>query len=140
MLAKVIASCLYLASQTYQVPPEVMIGIMTVEGGRVGQAVANTNGSYDLGPMQINTIWIPELAKYWKVSEGTAAKWVRDDPCTNLNVSAWILRQHINETGSLSTAIAYYHSRTPHRGKSYKQKVVAALRKKGLLRLKDEKE
>jgi hypothetical protein len=52
----------------------------------------NDNGSYDLGPMQINTIWLPELAQSWGVSESTAYKWVRDDPCTNMGVAAWILR------------------------------------------------
>ena len=91
------------------------------------------NGSYDLGPMQINTIWIPELAKYWNVDQATAIRWVKDDPCTNINVSAWILRQHINETGSLSQAIAHYHSRTPYYGRRYKKKVVEALQKKGLI-------
>ena len=58
----VLAACLMLASQTYSVPPAVLVGIYKVEGGKVGQEVRNTNGSYDLGPMQINTLWIPELA------------------------------------------------------------------------------
>lgn len=133
MIAQVLASCLFIASQTYQVPPAILMGIQTVEGGQVGQAVKNKNGSYDLGPMQINTIWIPELAKYWNVDQATAIRWVKDDPCTNINVSAWILRQHINETGSLSQAIAHYHSRTPYYGRRYKKKVVEALQKKGLI-------
>lgn len=111
-----------------------MVGIMQVEGGRVGQQVLNTNGSYDLGPMQINTIWVPRLAKYWGVEEGTAKRWIRDDPCTNMGVSAWILRRHLNETGSLSKAIAYYHSRTPTLGYAYKNRVVTAMRKNGLIR------
>jgi soluble lytic murein transglycosylase-like protein len=133
MIAQVLASCLFIASQTYQVPPAILMGIHTVEGGKVGQAVKNKNGSYDLGPMQINTIWIPELAKYWNVDQATAIRWVKDDACTNVNVSAWILRQHINETGSLSQAIAHYHSRTPYYGRRYKKKVVEALQKKGLI-------
>lgn len=133
MIAQLIASCLFLAAQTYQVPPAVMLGILSVEGGKVGQAVRNTNGTYDLGPMQINTIWMPELAQHWGVSEAQAAQWVRDDACTNMNVSAWILRQHINETKSLSQAISYYHSRTPHLGQRYKGKVIKAMQSKGLL-------
>lgn len=124
-----------LAAQTYSVPPAVMVGIHQVEGGKVGQAVGpNDNGSYDLGPMQINTIWIPTLAEKWGVSEDTALRWVRDDPCTNMGVSAWILRTHLNEAGSLSRAIAHYHSRTPKFGHPYKGRVVKAMRSKGLLR------
>lgn len=133
-MSKVLAACLMLAAQTYEVPPAVMLGILQVEGGRVGQEVRNKNGTSDLGPMQINTLWMPELAQKWGVSEDTAQRWVRDDPCTNMGVSAWILRNHMNETGSLSKAISYYHSRTPTYGSAYKKKVVAAMRRYGLLR------
>ncbi len=134
-MSKILAACLMLAAQTYSVPPAVMVGIHQVEGGKPGQAVGpNDNGSYDLGPMQINTLWIPELADKWGVSEDTAYRWVKDDPCTNMGVSAWILRTHMNETGSLAKAIAHYHSRTPKFGHPYKGKVVSAMRAKGLLR------
>lgn len=134
MMTKVVAACLMLAAQTYSVPPAVLVGIHQVEGGKPGQAVGpNNNGSYDLGPMQINTIWIPQLADKWGVSNNTALKWVKDDPCTNMGVAAWILRNHIDETGSLSQAIAHYHSRTPRFGSVYKGKVITAMRSKGLL-------
>lgn len=131
---KILAACLMLASQTYSVPPAVLVGIYQVEGGKVGQAVANTNGTYDLGPMQINTVWIPDLADRWGVTERTAVKWVKDDPCTNMGVSAWILKSHLDETGSLAQAIANYHSRTPTHGNPYKSKVVSAMRAKGLIK------
>ena len=134
-MTKILAACLMLAAQTYSVPPAVLVGIHQVEGGKVGQAVGpNDNGSYDLGPMQINTLWIPELAEKWGVEQETAYRWVKDDPCTNMGVSAWILRTHLNETGSLAQSIAHYHSRTPKFGGPYKGKVVSAMRAKGLLR------
>lgn len=124
-----------LAAQTYSVPPAVLLGIYQVEGGKVGQeAGPNNNGSYDLGPMQINTVWLPDLANRWGVSVHTARRWVRDDPCTNVGVAAWILRRHLNETGNLSRAIAHYHSKTPYYGTRYKRKVIGAMQKKGLIR------
>ncbi len=132
--AKVLAACLMLASQTYSVPPAVLVGIYKAEGGQVGQEVSNTNGSYDLGPMQINTVWLPELAEIWGVNESTARKWVRDDACTNVGVAAWILRGHIDETDSLTQAIAHYHSRTPRHGTRYKKRVVELMDQNGLLR------
>lgn len=132
--SKVLAACLMLASQTYSVPPAVLVGIYKAEGGKVGQEVRNTNGSHDLGPMQINTIWMPDLAKRWGVSESTARKWVRDDACTNVGVAAWILKGHLDETGSLSKAIAHYHSRTPHFGKRYKSRVIDIMKDNGLIR------
>lgn len=123
-----------LASQTYSVPPAVLVGIYKAEGGKVGQQVSNTNGSYDLGPMQINTIWVPELAKKWGVKEEVAKKWVRDDACTNVGVAAWILKGHLDETGNLSQAIAHYHSRTPKHGTRYKKRVIDILHDNGLVK------
>jgi hypothetical protein len=134
LMAQALAACLMLASHNYQVPAAVLVGIYKVEGGQIGQQVANTNGSYDLGPMQINTIWMPELARYWGVPQSTAKRLVRDDACTNMGVAAWILRQHLQETGSLAQAIANYHSRTPFRGHSYRKKVIMAMQRNGLLK------
>lgn len=132
--SKVLAACLMLASQTYSVPPAVLVGIYKAEGGKVGQEVRNNNGTYDLGPMQINTVWLPELSKKWGVSESTARKWVRDDACTNVSVSAWILKNHLNETKSLTQAIAHYHSRTPVHGTRYKRRVIDILKDNGLVK------
>jgi hypothetical protein len=132
--AKVLAACLMLASQTYSVPPAVLVGIYKAEGGAIGQEVANKNGSYDLGPMQINTVWLPDLAQKWGVQPATARAWVRDDACTNVGVAAWILRTHLDETGSLSQAIGNYHSRTPVYGTKYKSRVIDIMRNDGLIK------
>ena len=69
MTASILATCIFLASQQYHVPPAILIGILKVEGGTVGQEVGpNTNGTYDLGPMQINTVWLEELSKKYNIS------------------------------------------------------------------------
>ncbi len=131
---KILAACMMLASQTYDVPPALLVGIYQAEGGKVGQQVENTNGSFDLGPMQINTIWLPELSKKWGVSEDSAHKMVRDDACTNVNVAAWILRGHLNETKNLAQALQHYHSRTPKHGTKYKKRVISLMKQNGLLK------
>ncbi|MDB2682784.1 lytic transglycosylase domain-containing protein [Alphaproteobacteria bacterium] len=131
---KILAACMILASQTYSVPPAVLVGIYKAEGGKIGQEVANTNGSHDLGPMQINTLWMPELASKWGVSTDTARKWVRDDACTNVGVAAWIFKNHMDETQNLSQAIAHYHSRTPEHGTRYKKRVISILHENGLIK------
>jgi len=133
-MGKIFATCLLLSSQMYSVPPAVLAGINHVEGGQVGQeAGPNVNGTYDLGPMQINTAWLPELASHWGVSPSTARRWVRDDACTNVGVAAWILRTSLDETGDLATAIAYYHSHTPSYGQDYERKVVGSMNRYGLI-------
>ncbi len=131
---KILAACIMMAAQTHDVPPALLVGIYKAEGGKVGQEVKNTNGSYDLGPMQINTIWMPELAKHWGVSKEAARKMVRDDPCTNVDVAAWILRRHLTKTRNLSKALEYYHSKTPKFGKKYKKRVINLMKKNGLLK------
>ena len=131
--AQALATCIFTAAQTYTVPPSVILGILNVEGGRTGQAVRNENNTYNLGPMQINTIWIPELSRYWRVSESTALKMVRDNPCVNVGVGAWILRTKMNETGSLYSGIGSYHSAAQNLAQQYndpqyREKVLAAMR------------
>ncbi|MDP9195821.1 MAG: lytic transglycosylase domain-containing protein [Pseudomonadota bacterium] len=128
-----LAACLVIASHTYSVPVPVMLGILQVEGGRVGLEMRNRNGTHDLGPMQINTIWMPELARHWKTDVRTVRRWVRDDGCTNIHVGAWILRRKIHEAGNLSGGIARYHSGTPHLGRKYLGKVTRAMQRLGLL-------
>lgn len=132
--AQALAVCIFAAAQTYAVPPSVLLGILHVEGGKAGQAVSNTNGTFDLGPMQINTIWIPELSRYWGVPKETALRMVRDDACVNIGVGAWILRSKMNETGSLYKGIAWYHSATPKYGHKYRDKVMSAMQKYRLVR------
>ena len=129
-----LAVSIFTAAQTYSVPPSVILGILHVEGGRVGMASKNTNGTADLGPMQINTIWMPELARHWGVSRDAAHKLVRDDACVNIGVGTWILRKKINQTGSLYQGIAYYHSATPHLGTRYRAKVMNAMQRYRLVR------
>jgi len=136
--AQALAVCIFTAAQTYVVPPSVLLGILNVEGGRIGQAVHNTNNTYDLGPMQINTIWIPQLARYWGVSQHVAMHEVRDDACINIGVGAWILRKKMNETGNLYSGIANYHSATPWLGHNYQRKVLNAMERYRLVRRPDD--
>lgn len=133
LLNHVFAACLMVAAQNYAIPPQILIGILHVEGGKVGQQVRNTNGTYDLGPMQINTLWTKELAREWGVTRQQAHVMVRDDACTNVNVAAWIFRRNWNEAKSLPKAIEWYNSRTPHIGRQYRYKVIAAMKRHGLV-------
>jgi hypothetical protein len=135
LTAQAFATCVLMAANTYHVPAAVMIGIMNVEGGRIGQeAGPNVNGTYDLGPMQVNTRWLPMLQQTWHVSASTARSWVRDNGCVNVHVAAWILRQKMDDTGSLWGGIAAYHSATPSVGAPYANKVIAVMDRKGLVR------
>jgi len=74
------------------------------------------------------------LQRRWRVDANTAKAWVRDDGCVNVHVAAWILRQKLDEAGSIWGGIAAYHSATPKFGTPYANKVIAVMDRKGLVK------
>jgi soluble lytic murein transglycosylase-like protein len=110
--------CFHEAGKMYQVPPMLLQAIAWVESRYDRNAENhNTNGSVDMGVMQINSLWLAPLSEY-----GVETKHLYN-PCYNISVAAWILRKQINEVGYNWQAVAHYHSRTPERGDRYARKV-----------------
>lgn len=124
----VLAACMMVAAELNGVPTAATLAILEVEGGRPGQEVLNTNGTKDLGPMQVNTIWVPHFAAEWGVDRATAHRRIRDDACVNVMVASRILRIKIDEAGgNVLLGMAHYNSRNPQHGVPYLQKVLRAL-------------
>ena len=88
----VVAECVSTASRTYAVPELVIRTILKVEGGKVGTMSRNTNGSYDLGPMQINTINLSLINKEYPF---LTWKHITYNPCINIMVGTWFLSSKI---------------------------------------------
>lgn len=89
--------------------------LRTIEGGRTGTQSRNENGTYDLGPMQVNTRWLKQVARF-----GVTADALRDHACVNAVVAAWIYKQEIALVeGNVALAIANYHSKTPRHQARY---------------------
>jgi len=86
--------CAANAAHYYQVPELLLHAILQKENGRVGQAVRNRNGTYDLGPAQINTVWLEHFARY-----GVTSEHLKNDRCTNLYAAAYVLRTNVNRFG-----------------------------------------
>lgn len=118
--------CVEQVAEVYQLPVEVLQAIHKVEGGRPGTVAGpNRNGTYDLGPMQINTIWLPALKPH-----GIERNDLLNDACTNIAVGAWIYRQALNRHGNYETAAAAYNAGfNLHAGRPYARKVMRALRR-----------
>jgi len=125
VLAPLTAACLAAAAHAYHLPEVYLYSIMRTEGGKVGQAVLNTNGTYDLGPFQINSSWGPAIGRYWHVSVPTALQHVRDNGCANALIASAILKKMLIETkGDFPKAIGYYHSHTPALAVQYRDMVL----------------
>ena len=116
-----------LVSAFYHLPPHVLPSIQMVEGGRLGLAAANSDGSADLGVMQINTLWIAPLARYTRQPETAVRLRLLHDPCFNIAAAGAIMRIYLNdEGGDLMRAIGNYHSHKPGRNQRYQLKVLEA--------------
>lgn len=109
-----VVACILAAGAAYRLPPTVLLILLRVEGGRLGQVSRNTNGTADIGPMQVNETWLPRLAAHWRATRPAAYAALRDDFCANLEGGAWILRQAIDEArGDLWEGVGLYHSHDP---------------------------
>jgi hypothetical protein len=124
-LSPVTHECIAEAASQNSLPPSIVYSLLAVEGGRVGQAVRNTNGTYDMGPMQINTIWLSDLAARYGISAAAIQDLLIKDGCFNIGVGTWILKNEILRTGEFWSGVASYHSRTPERGRGYVLKVAS---------------
>jgi len=118
-------ACLDLAAQNYNIRKEILYAVLAVEGGSPGLKKRNNNGSYDMGPMQINSSWLPELRR-----RGISEYEVTSDYCTNVLVGAWILAQELQRAGApqMNTAeywqaVGRYNSRTPYFNSRYAVRV-----------------
>lgn len=123
-LAPVFLACMIQAADHYQVPVPLLRAIQTVEGGRIGMANRNTNGSFDYGLMQINSSWLDELRPY-----GYTAETLRNDGCANIAAGAWVLSWCFAQEQGYWEAVGCYHSPTQWRAREYAWKVFRALKR-----------
>ena len=124
-----IRACILAAGQLYREPPALLLIILNVEGGTLGAVSQNTNGTVDIGPMQVNQIWVPTVAAHWHASQNATSTALRDSFCANVEAGAWILRQGLDEAhGDLWGGVAYYHSHNPE----YQQRYLMSVLKQAL--------
>jgi Transglycosylase SLT domain len=110
--------CINKAAVQYHIPATLIISVLRMENGHVGDAIRNSNGTYDYGPMQINSIWLPKIEKY-----GYTRNAVRYDPCTNVSVGTWLLSKAIADEKVLWRGVGNYHSHTIDKNMTYRSKV-----------------
>jgi soluble lytic murein transglycosylase-like protein len=114
------AFCFAQAGAEYGLAPEILQSISTTESENKPYVVHwNTDGTFDVGLMQINSRWEKSVGK---------ELWSRlFDPCTNVRVGAWILAQCVQRYGYGWKAVGCYHSSIPFKRDSYAKKIANAL-------------
>lgn len=120
-------ACMAAVASFYNLPPRVLPSIQHVEGGQIGAVSRNTDGSEDLGLMQVNTRWIVPIARHTRQPEQMVRQRLIDDGCYNVAAAGAIMRTYLSEArGNLMLAVGYYHSHTPARNEAYQAKVLAS--------------
>jgi hypothetical protein len=89
------------------------------EGGWIGAEVRNRDGSVDLGPMQVNSWWVPRIAQLTNRSEAQVRSWLRDDACFNVDAARWIFLSALHDERDFWRAVGIYHSPTGWRQMQY---------------------
>lgn len=104
-------------------------GLRRQEAGWLGAEVANTNGTHDLGPLQINSWWVPRIARLVERPEYQVRYWLRYDACFNAEAARWIFLSGLQATGDYWKAVGVYHSPTGWRQRAYAAKVATHMRR-----------
>ena len=108
--------CSIQAANHYHIPALVLLAVADQEGGKPGQMVRNSNGTYDYGVMQINTVSLADLRRFGINENHVLAK-----GCYPYYLAAWRLAGHIqNDHGDIWQRAANYHSRTPYFNRVYR--------------------
>ena len=116
------SACWREAAERYGLNGELLHAIARTESRLDPRSIGrNANGSRDIGLMQINSRWLPVLARHG-ITE-------RDlfDPCTSIQVGAWILAANVRRHGYTWDAVGAYNARHPARRAAYARRVRAAL-------------
>jgi len=120
-----VAACLTEAARLHRLPPSLLIILLQVEGGTLGRVSHNSNDTVDIGPMQVNQIWLPKLAAHWNATPAATYLALRDSFCANVEGGAWILRQALDEAhGDLWDGVGRYHSHDPAHKTAYLRQVL----------------
>jgi len=125
-----IARCIRVAARGRSWLEKTLWGLRAQEAGWLGAEIANTNGTHDLGPLQINSSWVPKMSRLVGRPQEQVRHWLRYDPCFNVEAARWIFLAGLEATGDYWKAVGVYHSPTEARQVAYAKKVANHMRRR----------
>jgi len=125
-----VARCIREAARGQSWLEKTLWGLRDHEAGWIGAEILNSNGSHDLGPLQINSWWVPKIAALLSRREGDVRRWLKFDPCFNAEAARWIFLDALKTSGSYWKAVGIYHSPNGIRQRRYAAQVAVHLQKR----------
>lgn len=122
-----IAACIRKAADGKPWLERTLWGLRDQEGGWIGAEIPNTDGSHDLGPLQVNSWWAGRIAILTGRPSGQVRRWLVHDPCFNIQAARWIFLSGLAVTGDYWKAVGVYHSPTGWRQRRYAMLVAGKL-------------
>ncbi|WP_256702465.1 lytic transglycosylase domain-containing protein [Burkholderia sp. SRS-W-2-2016] len=120
------ADCLDDAAAYRHLNPALVRAIAQHESGMRATAVnVNSNGSEDIGLMQINSSWLPALQRYGISREHLF------DACVNAYVGTWILASNCRRLGATWKCVGAYNAVSPQKQLSYANAIYRILQRAG---------
>jgi len=119
-------------SKQFHIPDIVLDAYLRTEGADPGHIRENTDGTWDVGPMQINSVnWETFYQKFNVVPTD-----IRYNGCINLMAGAYIIRFRLDEAGkenitgwdAFFKVAANYHSKTSTVNLKYQEKWINNLK------------
>lgn len=103
--AATVLNCWAVASMRFSLPVDLLYAMGEQESSLRADAIAHANdGTYSIGIMQINSSWFARLAEHGIAEDALY------EPCTNIQVGAWILAQEVERYGYTWVAIGAYYA------------------------------
>jgi soluble lytic murein transglycosylase-like protein len=110
------------AGEYYKIDPKILWSIAKVESNFKPTAInKNSNGTLDIGLMQINTVHLKDLKKYGFKKEHLF------NPKVNIFAGAWILKRCFDKHGVSENGLTCYNGRI--KDNPYGYKVLKELKK-----------
>jgi hypothetical protein len=125
-----VAACIRAAAAGRPWLEATLWGLRDQEGGWIGAKIPNSNGSHDLGPLQINSWWVPRIAAMLDRDPIHVRRWLTYDPCFNADAARWIFLSAFKSTGDYWRAVGAYHSPTQWRQRRYAGNVARRLQRR----------
>ncbi|MCF8709129.1 lytic transglycosylase domain-containing protein [Rhizorhapis sp. SPR117] len=125
-----VARCIQKAAEGRLWLERTLWGLRDQEGGWVGAEVRNTNGSHDLGPLQVNSWWVSKIAATTGRPAAHVRWWLTHDACFNVSAARWIFLSGLAATRDYWSAVGVYHSPTEWRQRRYAASVSQHLKQR----------